>query len=93
MISQSDLEPVQVTKRVAPLYPPIAKARRLSGTVTVQFVVSKEGKATNLQFVSGLPVFRDAAFDAVKQWQFKPAKLNGQIIEQTQQVEMKFTPQ
>ncbi|HKF21437.1 MAG TPA: TonB family protein [Candidatus Angelobacter sp.] len=93
MISQSDLEPVQVLKRVPPVYPTIAKVRRLSGTVTVQGTVGKDGKLTNLQFLNGLPVFKDAAFDAVKQWQFKPAKLNGQPIEQTTQIQMKFTPQ
>ena len=92
MMSQSELEPVQVLKRVAPIYPAIAKARRLSGTVTVQIVVGKDGKASNLQFISGPPVFRDAAFEAVKQWQFKPAKLNGQAIEQSEQIRMNFTP-
>ena len=92
MMSQSELEPVQVIKRVAPIYPAIAKARRLSGTVTVQIVVGKDGKASNLQFISGPPVFRDAAFDAVKQWQFKPAKLNGQAIEQSEQIRMNFNP-
>ena len=92
MMSQSELEPVQVLKRVAPIYPAIAKARRLSGTVTVQIVVSKDGKPSNLQFISGPPVFRDAAFEAVKQWQFKPARLNGQPIEQSEQIRMNFTP-
>jgi TonB family protein len=92
MMSQSELEPVQVLKRVAPVYPAIAKARRLSGTVTVQIIVGKDGKASNLQFISGPPVFRDAAFEAVKQWQFKPAKLNGQAIEQSEQIRMNFTP-
>ena len=92
MMSQSELEPVQVLKRVAPIYPAIAKARRLSGTVTVQIVVGKDGKASNLQFISGPPVFRDAAFEAVKQWQFKPARLNGQPIEQSEQIRMNFNP-
>jgi TonB family protein len=92
MMSQSELEPVQVLKRVAPVYPAIAKARRLSGTVTVQIVVGKDGKASNLQFIGGPPVFRDAAFEAVKQWQFKPARLNGQPIEQSEQIRMNFTP-
>ena len=92
MISQSDLEPAQALKKVAPIYPAIARARRLSGTVTVEFTVGKDGKVSNLKLTSGLPIFRDAAFDAIKQWVFKPAKLNGQNIDQTEQVKMAFNP-
>ncbi|HVG92329.1 MAG TPA: energy transducer TonB, partial [Alphaproteobacteria bacterium] len=35
-------------------------------------------------------VFHDAAFDAVSRYQFKPAKLNGQAIEQTTQIRLNF---
>jgi protein TonB len=92
MISQSDLEPAQVLKKVSPIYPAIARARRLSGTVTVEFTVGKDGKVSNLKLTNGLPIFRDAAFDAIKQWVFKPAKLNGQNIDQAEQVKMTFNP-
>jgi len=92
MVTQSELEPVQVIKKVQPVYPAIAKVRRLAGTATVQFTVGKDGKVSNLQYVSGLPVFQDAAFEAVRQWQFKAARLNGQAIEQTMQAQMKFGP-
>lgn len=89
---QSDLEPMHVLKTVAPVYPPIARIRRLSGSVLVQVTVGKDGRAHNPQLISGQPVFRDAAFDAVKQWKFKPAVLNGQAIEQTTQIKMDFRP-
>lgn len=92
MISQSELEPLAVLKRVTPVYPAIAKVRRLSGSVTVEGVVGKDGKITNLKFVSGPPVFHDAAFEAVRQWVFKPAKLNGQPIEQSTQIRVDFKP-
>jgi len=92
MISQSELEPLSVLKRVTPVYPAIAKVRRLSGSVTVEGVVGKDGKITNLKFVSGAPVFHDAAFEAVRQWVFKPAKLNGQPIEQSTQIRVDFKP-
>jgi TonB family protein len=92
MISQSELEPLSVLKRVTPVYPAIAKVRRLNGSVIVEGVVGKDGKITNLKFVSGPPVFHDAAFDAVKQWVFKPAKLNGQAIEQSTQIRVDFKP-
>lgn len=91
-VAQSELEPMHVLKTVAPVYPPIARIRRLSGDVVVQVTVGKDGKVRNPQFISGQPVFRDAAFDAVKQWKFKPATLNGQPIDQTTQIKMDFKP-
>jgi TonB family protein len=92
MLTQSELQPVQVLKRVSPTYPPIARQRRISGTLLVEADVDKNGKVTNLQLVSGPPVFRDAAFEAIKQWQFKPALLNGQPITQKTQIRLQFTP-
>jgi TonB family protein len=92
MLTQSNLEPVQVLKRVAPVYPAIAKQRRLSGVLVVQATVGKDGKISNLELVSGPPVFRDAAFEALKQWQFKPATLNGQAIDQSTQIKLAFNP-
>jgi TonB family protein len=89
-IEQSQLEPLLLTRSVPPVYPAIAKARSITGTVIVQATVGKDGKATNLQFISGPPIFKDAAFDAVRQYQFKPAKLNGQPIEQVTQVKLIF---
>ena len=77
-IEQSQLEPLQLLKQGTLVYPAIAKARMITGTVVVQGTVGKDGKVSNLQFISGPPVFKDAAFDAVRQYQFKPAKLNGQ---------------
>lgn len=91
-VAQSELEPIHVVKSIAPVYPPIARVRRLSGTVVVQGTVGKDGRMHNPKLISGPPIFRDAAFDAVKQWQFKPAKLNGQSIEQATQIKMDFKP-
>jgi TonB family protein len=93
IVAQSELEPMKVIKSVQPIYPPIAKVRRLSGPVVVEVKVGKDGRVTNPRFVSGQPVFRDAAFDAVKQWLFKPAMLNGQPIDQTTQIKVIFSPQ
>jgi TonB family protein len=92
-VAQSELEPMKVIRNIPPIYPAIAKVRRLSGPVVVEVKVGKDGHVTNPKFISGQPVFRDAAFDAVKQWLFKPAMLNGQPIEQTTQIKVIFSPQ
>ncbi|HEX3586410.1 MAG TPA: TonB family protein [Candidatus Angelobacter sp.] len=89
-IEQSQLEPLQLIKTAQLVYPPIAKARNITGMVVVEVKVGKNGKVSSPRFISGPPVFRDAAFDAVSRYQFKPAKLNGQPIEQLTQIRLNF---
>ncbi|HXA85164.1 MAG TPA: TonB family protein, partial [Candidatus Dormibacteraeota bacterium] len=89
-IEQSQLEPLQVLRTGPLVYPPIAKARGITGAVVVQVTVGKDGKPFNPKFISGPPVFKDAAFQAVMGYQFKPAKLNGQPIEQATSIKLNF---
>jgi len=89
-IEQSQLEPLQLIRTGPLVYPAIAKARNITGMVVVQVTVGKDGKVSKPQFISGPPVFKDAAFDSVMHYQFKPARLNGQPIEQTTQIRLNF---
>jgi TonB family protein len=89
-IEQSQLEPLQLIKAGQLAYPAIAKARNITGPVVVQVKVDKDGKVSSPQFISGPPIFKDAAFEAVMKYQFKPAKLNGKPIEQTTQIRLNF---
>jgi TonB family protein len=90
LLTLSELEPLRVIKKVPPVYPRVAKQWELRGSVVVQGTVGKNGRISNLQLISGPPVFRDAAFEAVKQWVFKPARLNGQAIEQSTKIHLDF---
>lgn len=87
---QSRLEPLQLVKTVPLVYPIAARQRNITGIAVVQVTVEKDGKISNMQYISGPPVFRDAAFNAVSHYQFKPARLNGQPIDQTTQIKLKF---
>ncbi|HEV7522206.1 MAG TPA: TonB family protein [Candidatus Angelobacter sp.] len=89
-IEQSQLEPLQVIRTGPLVYPAIAKARGITGPAVVQVTVGKDGKPFNPKFISGQPVFKDAAFQAVMGYQFKPAKLNGQPIEQSTTIKLNF---
>jgi TonB family protein len=89
-IEQSQLEPLQVLRTGPLVYPAIAKARGITGAVVVQVTVGKDGKPSNPKFISGQPIFKDAAFQAVMGYQFKPAKLNGQAIEQATTIRLNF---
>lgn len=92
VLTQSELINAKSIRAVPAVYPEIAKARRISGTVVVRVTVGKDGKVSNPRFMSGPMVFRDSAFDAVKQWLFKPATLNGKPIEQETEITVKFNP-
>jgi len=89
-IEQSQLEPLQVLRTGPLVYPAIAKARGITGPAVVQVTVGKDGKPYNPKFISGQPIFKDAAFQAVMGYQFKPAKLNGQPIEQSTTIRLNF---
>ena len=67
----------------APVYPAIAKAARAEGTVAVQLRLDKNGNVEEAVAVSGHPLLRSAAVDAVRQWRFTPTLLNGQPVKVT----------
>jgi len=63
-----------------PAYPPIAKAARASGTVTVQIVVDESGRVISASAVSGHPLLQQAAVAAARQARFEPTLLDGQPV-------------
>jgi TonB family protein len=53
-----------------PIYPPIAKAARVEGLVTVTFDVSSEGKVQNVVVVNGPKMVELGVKDAITGWSF-----------------------
>jgi TonB family protein len=88
----SEIVPARLIRSVPPQYPKIAQDMRVSGIVIVRAKIKKDGTVTDLELVSGPPLLRQAAFDAVRQWTYAPATLNGQATEQGVQVKLVFSP-
>jgi TonB family protein len=76
----ANVEAAQLTRQVAPVYPPIAKTAHISGTVVLHAIIGKDGTVEDLQFVSGPPLLLKSAMDAVKQWQYKRTLLMGEPV-------------
>jgi len=76
--------------KVQPVYPPMARAARVQGTVVLRAMISKNGTIENLQVVSGHPLLVRAAKDAVRQWLYRPYVLNREPVEVETQVTVNF---
>ncbi|MCM2254113.1 MAG: energy transducer TonB [Vicinamibacteria bacterium] len=64
-----------VENKVAPVYPPEARAEGVQGTVSVEATVTREGKVTDAKVSRNAdPRLDAAALDAVRQWTFKPSR-------------------
>ena len=63
--------------RVKPVYPEQAKEQKVTGIVGVEIDINELGDVVRAQAVSGPDLLRNAAEEAVLQWKFKPASVNG----------------
>src|SRR5215216_6533874 len=63
-----------------PPYPPIAKAARASGVVTVKVVIDETGRVISAAAVSGHPLLQQAAVAAARQAKFSPTLLGGKPV-------------
>ena len=77
--------------QVKPVYPPLAKAARVQGTVKFEAEISKEGAIQNLKLVSGPPLLVQAAMAAVQQWRYRPTMLNGEPVVVLTTIDVNFT--
>jgi periplasmic protein TonB len=80
-----------VLKKTTPIYPPIAVAARVEGTVVLAATISAGGTIQNLRVVSGHPMLQQAALDAVSNWRYRPFLLNGQPVEVETTINVIFT--
>jgi protein TonB len=62
---------------IQPVYPPIARAAGIQGTVVMEAVISKTGRIESLRALSGPDMLRRAAVDAVEAARYRPYLLSG----------------
>ncbi|HEV3331428.1 MAG TPA: TonB family protein [Bryobacteraceae bacterium] len=82
----------KLISRVVPVLPTLAKARNVYGTVKLEATVDKQGHLGNVKTVSGNPMLIPVAREAVLQWRYEPATLNGQPTESPVEIQITFEP-
>jgi TonB family protein len=66
-----------VDHHVPPVYPPIAKAAHIQGTVVFDITVGATGKIESMKVASGPAMLQQAAIDCLKQWTYHPFEKDG----------------
>jgi TonB family protein len=79
-----------VVRRVQPVYPEDAKEARIQGTVTLEAMISKQGYSQIRRIVNGPFALIEAAYDAVRQWQYRPYLMNHEPVEGITEIEVVF---
>ena len=79
-----------VDHRVQPVYPPIAKAAHIQGTVTFEIRVGISGRIESMKVVSGPAMLQQAAIDCLKQWSFHPFEKDGGPVAASGQISIVF---
>ena len=71
----SSLEPAALLTKVDPTYPETARRAGIEGTVVLSATIGADGRVTQVDVVKGLPFgLSDAAANAVRRWQYRPAQ-------------------
>ncbi len=86
-----NVQAAKIINRVQPVYPPLARQTRISGTVRLHAIISKDGSIQQLEVVSGHPLLQQAALDAVRQWRYQPTLLNGDPVEVDTTIDVIFS--
>ena len=86
-----EVKPAVVLSRIDPIYPRVAQAMHLDGTVVVQCIIGKDGMCRHPEILmSTHQVFNQAATDAVQRWTFAPGTYRGQVVDTYFQLTIKF---
>jgi len=85
------VQQAKLIRQPKPVYPPLAKQARISGTVHLSAIIARDGTIQKLEVIGGHPLLVPAALEAVKQWVYQPTLLNGEPVEVQTTIDVNFT--
>lgn len=67
----------KLLKKVQPQYPATCLKAHLQGTIIIEAVTDIYGRVIKARVITGHPLFKNAAVEAVKKWVYEPYMING----------------
>jgi protein TonB len=80
----------KILHRVMPEYSPEAADAHVQGLVRIKVMIGKDGHVERLRAISGHPLLRPAAMQAVRQWTFEPHQVNGTPVRVITEIDIPF---
>ena len=85
------VEAAKLIRQARPVYPPELQQLGVEGTVVLSAVISKDGTVLSPAVRNTVdPRFAAAAIEAVRQWVYQPALLNGEPVETVTTITLDF---
>ena len=85
-----DVKPARLLSEAAPVYPIMAKNQHVTGDVVIDALIDANGRVTTMKVISGPTLLHQAAKDALKQWKYQPASLDGKPVSMHLTVTLQF---
>jgi TonB family protein len=85
-----EVQQARLISSVSPAYPAFARSMGLQGDITIDALIDATGKVTAMKPLSGPVPLQQAAMDALRQWNYEPARFDGQAVSTHVSVTMKF---
>ena len=87
---ESVTQPAILIRRVEPVYPPIARNMHIAGVVRVHITIGADGLVKSMKVTTGNVILAEAAKDAIRQWVYRPATIDGHPTQWETDVEVSF---
>src|SRR6266699_3618068 len=75
-----DVKQAKLISSIPPVYPALARNQHVSGDVRIDALIDANGRVTTMKVVSGPTLLHQAAMDALRQWKYQPASLDGKPV-------------
>jgi protein TonB len=85
-----DVSPAKMISSVPPVYSSLARMQHVSGDVKIDALIDVNGRVTSMKVISGPTLLHQAATDALRQWKYKPATLDGKPVPMHLTVTLQF---
>jgi protein TonB len=85
-----DVKPAKMISSVPPVYPSLARSQHISGDVNVDALIDVNGRVTSMKVISGPALLHQAAMEALRQWKYRPATLDGKPVPMHLTITLRF---